>query len=77
MMNREAVEEYRDAYSAWMTQLERLHRVLLEGEQLSPSAMKGLLNHEARAKERYERARRRLLGLTDDVSHGEGDNPFR
>jgi len=48
-----------------MKQLERLHRVLLDGEHIPPPAMKGLLNREARAKERYEAARRRLLGLDE------------
>jgi hypothetical protein len=47
-----------------MAQLEALHRVLLEGERLDPPRLKGLLNREARAKERYEQARRRLLGLS-------------
>ncbi|GBD14006.1 hypothetical protein HRbin24_02055 [bacterium HR24] len=56
--------EYMEAYRAWMAQLEALHRVLLEGERLDPPRLKGLLNREARAKERYEQARRRLLGLS-------------
>lgn len=76
-MDREPITEYREAFSEWMIQLERLHRVLLEGERLSPSAMKGLLNHEARAKERYERARRKLLGLTDDVLPAGDETSFR
>ncbi len=56
--------QYLDAYQAWMAQLQALHRVLLEGERLDPLRLKGLLNREARAKERYEQARRRLLGLS-------------
>ena len=54
---------YLDAYEAWQTQLLALHRVMLEGERLEPPKLKALLNREARAKERYDRARRRLLGL--------------
>jgi hypothetical protein len=46
--------EYREAYQA---QLQALHRVLLEGESLEPPKLKALLNREARAKERYDRAR--------------------
>jgi hypothetical protein len=58
-------QEYMDAYQAWQGQLEDVHRVLLEGQRLEPPKLKGLLNREARAKERYDMARRRLLGLSD------------
>ena len=58
-------QEYRDAYAEWKEQLEGVHRVLLEGNRLEPPKLKGLLNREARAKERYDAARRRLLGLSD------------
>ena len=57
--------EYRKAYDAWTAQLQDLHRVLLDSERLDPPKLKGLLNREARAKERYDEARRRLLGLAD------------
>ena len=62
----EVRREYQEAFQAWLRQLEALHRVLLAGERLDPPRLKGLLNREARAKERYERARRRLLGLSPD-----------
>ena len=58
--------DYLDAYEAWQTQLQALHRVMLEGERLDPPKLKALLNREARAKERYDRARRALLGLTEE-----------
>jgi len=58
-------QEYLEAYPVWQGQLEDLHRVLLEGQRLEPPKLKGLLNREARAKERYDRARRQLLGLSD------------
>jgi hypothetical protein len=58
-------QEYREAYADWNKQLEGVHRVLLEGERLEPPKLKGLLNREARAKERYDAARRRLLGLSE------------
>lgn len=56
-------EEYRQAYDAWQEQLDTLHRVFLDGEALEPPKLKGLLNREARAKERYDAARLALLGL--------------
>ena len=58
--------DYLDAYEAWQTQIQALHRVMLEGERLDPPKLKALLNREARAKERYDRARRALLGLTEE-----------
>ena len=58
-------EEYREAYQAWQTQLNDMHKVLLEGQRLEPPKLKAILNREARTKERYDTARRRLLGLSD------------
>ena len=58
--------DYLDAYEAWQKQLQALHRVMLKGERLEPPKLKALLNREARAKERYDRARRALLGLTEE-----------
>ena len=55
--------EYREAWDAWQNQLTRLHEVFLEGEPLEPPKLKGLLNREARAKERYDAARESLLGI--------------
>ncbi len=66
-------EEYREAYDAWQEQLQALHRTLLDGAALEPPKLKGLLNREARAKERYDAARLALLGL-DGAS--EEDDPF-
>ena len=56
-------DEYRQAYKAWQEQLQTLHRVFLDGEGLEPPKLKGLLNREARAKERYDLARLALLGI--------------
>ena len=61
----DAKEEYRSAYETWSAQLTDLHKVLLDGARLEPPKLKGLLNREARAWERYDLARRRLLGLSD------------
>ncbi len=58
-------QQYRQAYEAWQTQLQALHRVLLDGERLEPPKLKALLNREARVKEAYDRARRALLGLPE------------
>lgn len=57
-------EEYRRAYGDWEAQVAWLHRVVLDGERLEPPKLKALLNREARAFERFEAARRRLLGLS-------------
>ncbi len=65
-------QEYRRAYQAWQKQLDSLHRVVLDGETLEPPKLKGLLNREARAKERYDAAREALLGLET----AQGDDPF-
>ena len=59
-------QAYLDAYEVWQSQLHALHGVLLEGERLEPPKLKALLNREARAKERYDRARRALLGLPEE-----------
>jgi hypothetical protein len=56
-------EEYREAWESWQKQLATLHDVFLEGSDLDPPRLKGLLNREARAKERYDAARLGLLGL--------------
>jgi hypothetical protein len=58
-------QEYIQAYETWQAHLKDVHKVLLEGQRLEPPKLKGLLNREARSKERYDQARRRLLGLSD------------
>ena len=58
-------QEYLRAYEAWQAHLMDVHRVLLQGERLEPPKLKGRLNREARSKEHYDEARRKLLGLTD------------
>ena len=59
----ERQREYREAWQAWQRQLSRLHDVFLDGEPLEPPKLKGLLNREARAKQRYDAARESLLGI--------------
>ena len=71
---------YRAAWEAWTKQLEHLHRVFLDGEPIRPDQIKGLLNREARAKQRYDELRLRLLGIgSGEESGGPADkaNPFR
>jgi len=58
-------QEYREAFDAWLAHVQDMHKVLLDGQRLEPPKLKGLLNREARSKERYDAARRRLLGLSD------------
>lgn len=79
MVDETARAAYRDAWEAWMKQLDRVHEVLLEGERLTPDRLKGLLNREARAKQAYDEARLKLLGLDETAAPApSGDeNPFR
>jgi hypothetical protein len=62
-VDEERRRQYLEAYAAWQEQLQALHRVLLEGEPMEPPRLKGLLSRESRAKDRYDEARLRLLGL--------------
>ncbi|MCC7089828.1 MAG: hypothetical protein M9925_16075 [Chloroflexi bacterium] len=70
---------YREAWDAWSRQVEHVHRVFLEGEPIRPDQIKGLLNREARAKEKYDAARLRLLGVDEapPAPANPDDNPFR
>ncbi len=69
---------YRGAYEAWTKQIEHVHRVFLGDERPRPDALKGLLNREARAKEKYDAARLRLLGLDEAaIPTSPDENPFR
>ena len=65
MTTEDARETYRAAWEEWQAQLSKVHAFFLDGERMHPTAIKGLLNREARAKERYDEARRRLLGLEE------------
>lgn len=58
-------QEYRDAFEQWQKHLAGVHELLLEGKRMPPEHIKGLLNREARSKERYDAARRRLLGIDE------------
>jgi len=75
-VDEETGRAYREAWDAWRKQIEHVHRVFLEGEALRPDAIKGLLNRESRAWEKYEAARERLLGLREAPAQS-SDNPFR
>lgn len=58
-------QAYRAAYDGWQRQLAGVHDLLLDGKRIPPDQIKGLLNREARAKARYDEARRRLLGVEE------------
>ncbi|MCC7364378.1 MAG: hypothetical protein IT303_08385 [Dehalococcoidia bacterium] len=76
----ETAAAYREAWEAWSKQIEHVHRVFLAGEAIKPDQIKGLLNREARAKEKYDAARLALLGLDQSPlgeTAGDGGNPFR
>lgn len=63
---------YLSAYDDWQKKLHELHEVFLEGTRTPiGDQFKGLLNREARAKEKYDQARLELLGITPA-----GDLPF-
>ena len=68
MASDEEKQAYREAYETWQRHLTALHSFLLDGKPPAaganlPDAIKGLLNREARSKERYDEARRGLLGI--------------
>ena len=78
-MNGEKIEKAKESLARFIRtskeQDEFFPRAIIE-----PDAIKGLLNREARAKEKYDVARLRLLGLeTSDVLErpAAGENPFR
>lgn len=62
----EVAAAYRESWAAWQKQLADLHAVFLDGKPLDPVRLKGLLNREARAKAKYDVARRHLLGIPDE-----------
>ncbi|MEX0783905.1 MAG: hypothetical protein WD557_14785 [Dehalococcoidia bacterium] len=70
---------YREAWEAWKKQVEHIHRVFLDGERIGPDQIKGLLNREARAKEKYDAARLALIGLDESAVETPtgNENPFR
>ncbi len=77
-VDEDTARAYRAAWEAWIKQVEHVHRVFLEGETIRPDQIKGLLNREARAKDSYDAARLRLLGLDQpSLTAGPDDNPFR
>jgi hypothetical protein len=55
---------YLAAYDDWQKKLLELHEVFLDGTRTPVGdQFKGLLNREARAKEKYDQARLELLGI--------------
>ena len=79
MADEATVKAYRDAWQGWMKHLEGVHAVLLDGEPMTPDRLKGLLNREARAKQAYDDARLKLLGLDEGPRPlpASDENPFR
>ena len=63
-VSEERRKAYLDAYDDWQKKLADLHAVLLDGTRTPVGdQFKGLLNREARAKEKYDAARLELLGI--------------
>jgi hypothetical protein len=66
-VSEERRKAYLEAYDDWQKKLHDLHEVFLDGSRtLEGDQMKGLLNREARAKEKYDAARLALLGIPTD-----------
>lgn len=65
MVSDDVRSEYEAAWGDWQAQLAKVHAMFLDGVRPHPTQIKGMLNREARAKERYDAARKRLLGITD------------
>ena len=63
MIHSELKNEYLEALSYWQLQLQDLHELLLDGKTMSPDKIKGLLGREARAKEKYDMLRLKILGI--------------
>ena len=65
-------QAYVQAYDDWQEKLKALHEVFLDGTRTPVGdQFKGLLNREARAKEKYDQARLELLGIPQPA-----DSPF-
>lgn len=65
-------DEYLAAYNDWQKKLGDLHAVFLDGTKTPiGDQFKGLLNREARAKDAYDAARLKLLGIAPA-----GESPF-
>ncbi len=79
MVDDSTKQSYREAWEAWIKQVESLHSALLDGELSDPAKLKGLLNREARTKKTYDAARLRLLGIDEPLSAppNSDENPFR
>lgn len=61
----EVRKEYREAFDRWMADLGKVHALFLEGERMDPLHLKALLTRESKSKERYDAARRKMLGLPE------------
>lgn len=77
-LDAEKREAYTAAYERWRRDLDALHRVLLDGEQLDPPHFVALLRRESKSKDRYDEVRQRVLGLPDASPEDDpfGEDPF-
>lgn len=73
-MDEAAIRAYREAFDTWLEQAQRMHAVLLDGEPMDPMRRIALIRRESHLKDRYDEARRRLLGLPSD--HAPANDPF-
>ena len=62
--NTKEITSYLEAYEYWQDAVQKLHYILFdENSTNDPAKIKGALNREARAKEKYETARKKILGI--------------
>lgn len=67
---------YKEAYERWRRDVDAVHRVILDGEQLDPLHFVALLRRESKSKATYDEAREQLLELPsgDDEADPFGDS---
>ena len=58
-------QRYLDAWQRWRADIDALHRVLFDGEQMDPLHLVALLRRESKSKEKYDAERVEALGLPD------------
>jgi hypothetical protein len=68
-------QSYVNAYERWQRDLQRLHSVLLDGEQTDTMHRVALLRSESHSHDRYEDARRMFLGREPSKGASPFDDP--
>ena len=74
MTSEDNVTAYKEAYDAWQHHLAAMHEFFLEHKRIDPLHLKGVLNREARAKRKYDKARLALLGIEDEDNSSDDED---